>query len=113
MTRFEIAEPTVEQLFQRAIDQAGYHDADSIPIAEARQLFVSFFNYQFQRNQQIQKALDNYRNLSPMPPIAVCRECDLPLDGFYQKHTPTGFSMVCSKCAIPSSSPAPVPPEKS
>lgn len=67
MSRFEISEPTVEQMFQRAIDQAGYHDAESIPIAEARQLFISFFNYQFQRNQQIQKALDDYRNCTPEP----------------------------------------------
>lgn len=65
--KFEIEEPTVDHLFQRAIDQAGYHDAESIPVEAARQLFIGFFNYQFQRNQQIQKALDDYRNCAPEP----------------------------------------------
>lgn len=73
-----------------------------VPIQAVVKMLAENLSYRSRIDSLMESILrHNFTIPQQIVPVAVCRECDSPLDGFYQKHTSTGFSMVCSKCATP------------
>jgi hypothetical protein len=46
---------TIDQLFQRLVDEMGYRDAKTIPVEDVRRMFVAFFNTTQMREEYLRR----------------------------------------------------------